>query len=63
MEPETIQDLREERGQTQFEFGAEIYDYDDRNSLEVEVYRLEKGKRSPGAAARRTLQRMLNGEI
>ena len=55
--PERIRNLREHLGWTQTEFGQYVYDYSAANA-QTYVSRLESGDRKPGAAARKTLQRL-----
>lgn len=60
--PEKIKGLRNYRGQTQAQFGQEIWaaepDY-----CQVRVSELENGRKVPTLAIERTLQRMESGEI
>lgn len=68
--PERIRKLRKERGQTQAEFGAELFSESltERNGRRQNVARLEMdsdtpSSRSPSSAVVRTLERMAEGEI
>lgn len=60
--PDRIKTLRDERNQTQVEFGRDLYDTTPAQA-QVLVSRLENEHMQPGAAVRRTLERMTEGEI
>ena len=55
--PERIKNLREDLGWTQTKFGQYVYDHDS-STAQNQISRLESGDRKPGAAARKTLQRL-----
>ena len=59
--PDRINDLRNERGQTQTEFGLDLYATTEGTAQKL-VSDLERGEIQPGGAVVRTLQRMERGE-
>ena len=60
--PLRIRDLRRQRGQTQEEFGLDLY-AGDGPQAQVRVSELERGEREPTLAIERTLERMEEGAI
>jgi hypothetical protein len=60
--PQEIRDLRDRRGQSQTEFGLDIYGGDP-GQAQVRASELERGERQPSLAIERTLQRMEEGAI
>lgn len=60
--PTRINNLRSERGQSQAEFGLEIYDTTPEQA-QVRISEMENGRREPTQAIRRTLERMEAEEI
>jgi DNA-binding transcriptional regulator YiaG len=60
--PDRIESLRKERGQSRAEFGLDIYDATESGAYSM-VHRMEHGERSPGSAARKTLERMERGVV
>lgn len=57
-----IADLRTQRGQSQREFGLELYDTTEGTAQKL-VSDLERGVIRPGKAVMRTLTRMKNKEV
>lgn len=55
--PDKIKEIRKKRGQTQTEFGLEIYDTTPGTAQKL-VSQLENGIIEPGKAASRTLKRL-----
>lgn len=60
--PKRIRELRDQRGQTQTEFGLDLYSCGEADA-QVRVSRLENGHNEPSQAAERTLERMEAGEV
>lgn len=60
--PDRIRALRHERGQTQAEFGLDIYACSEADA-QVRVSRLETGHYDPTQAVMRTLERMEAGQV
>jgi transcriptional regulator with XRE-family HTH domain len=60
--PQEIRDLREHRGQSQTEFGLDLYAGDEAQA-QVRVSELERGERQPTLPIERTLDRMEEGAI
>jgi len=60
--PARIEALRQRRGQSQTEFGLELYAGDGAQA-QVRVSELERGERQPTLAIERTLDRMEEGAI
>jgi len=59
---DSIREIRNERGQSQTDFGLELLACT-KSYAQKRVSQLENGKKAPTAAERRTLQRMMNGEV
>jgi len=60
--PDRIRALREEREQTQTEFGLDLYACGE-SDAQVRVSRLENGQWDPTQAVIRTLERMESAEV
>ena len=60
--PDRIRSLRNERDQSQTEFGLDLLDATEGHA-QSRVSRLEQGVKEPTAAEQRTLERMEAGEV
>jgi len=62
MDGDTIRQIREDRGQTQTEFGLDIYQTTPGTAQKL-VSKMEDESIQPGKAALKTLIRMQNGQV